>query len=75
MRYVMTGTSPAESVAGCMQRINCAWLDGKLDDLAPLLHEEIVMVFPGFQGCSQGREAFIAGFADTGEGQELLFHV
>ena len=29
-----------------------------------MVHDEIVMVFPGFAGRIQGRDAFIAGFRD-----------
>ena len=47
-----------------MRRINQAWLDGKVDDLATVVHPEIVMVFPGFSGTAQGREGLLAGFRD-----------
>ncbi len=47
-----------------MHRINRAWLDSQLEQLGPLLHADIVMVFPGFGGRIQGKEAFLAGFRD-----------
>ncbi len=47
-----------------LRRINRAWLDGKVEDLAPLLHPEIVMAFPGFSGSVAGRDQFLAGFKD-----------
>jgi hypothetical protein len=47
-----------------MRRINQAWLDGRIDDLAPLVHPDIVMVFPGFSGRVQGRDELLAGFRD-----------
>jgi prepilin-type processing-associated H-X9-DG protein len=47
-----------------MRRINQAWLDGHVEDLAPMVHPEMVMVFPGFAGRMQGRDAFLAGFRD-----------
>jgi ketosteroid isomerase-like protein len=47
-----------------MRRINQAWLDGQVQDLAPMLHPEIVMVLPDFAGRMQGREDFLAGFRD-----------
>ncbi len=53
-----------DDVVGIMRRINQAWLAGRVDALAPLLHPEIVMVFPGFSGRVQGRENFLAGFSD-----------
>lgn len=56
--------SKRETAAAIMRRINRVWLDGQVEDLAPLVHPEIVMAFPGFSGRMQGREAFVAGFAD-----------
>jgi ketosteroid isomerase-like protein len=50
--------------ARTMREINQAWLAGKIDELAPMVHPEMVMVGPGFAGRSQGREAFLAGFRD-----------
>jgi ketosteroid isomerase-like protein len=47
-----------------MRQINQAWLAGRVEDLAPLVHPEIVFVFPGFAGRIRGREAFLAGFRD-----------
>jgi hypothetical protein len=47
-----------------MHRINHTWRDGRVEDLAPLLHAEIVMALPGFAGSTQGREPFLAGFRD-----------
>src|ERR1700740_1637651 len=60
----MAGESRRQSAAATMSRINKAWLDGRVDDLAPMVHPEIIMVFPGFAGRIQGREAFRAGFRD-----------
>jgi ketosteroid isomerase-like protein len=60
----MTDEAERENAAAAMRRINRAWLDGKVEDLAPLVHPEIVMVFPGFTGRIQGREEFLAGFRD-----------
>jgi hypothetical protein len=47
-----------------MRRINRLWLDGDVEALAPMLHADVVMVFPGFTGPIQGREEFLAGFRD-----------
>ena len=60
----MTEEYRRQSATATLQRINQAWLDGRVDDLAPMVHPEIVMVFPGFAGRIQGREAFLAGFRD-----------
>jgi len=56
--------SRREDAAAAMRLINQAWLDGQVEHLAPLVHPEIVMVFPNFAGRIQGREDFLAGFRD-----------
>src|SRR5262245_59779208 len=53
-----------ERVATTMRQINDAWLAKRVDDLAAMVHGEIVMVFPGFAGRIQGRAAFLAWFRD-----------
>jgi ketosteroid isomerase-like protein len=53
-----------EDAAVAMHRINQAWRDGKVDDIAPMVHPEIVMAIPGFAGRIQGRESLLAGFRD-----------
>src|SRR5690242_21807773 len=60
----MTEESKRERVAGTMRRINGAWLEGQVEDLAPIMHPDIVMVIPGFTQRIQGREQFLAGFRD-----------
>jgi hypothetical protein len=60
----MVGRTSRDAVLDALQRINRTWLEGRPRDLAPLLHPAIVMVFPGFSGRSEGRDAFIAGFVD-----------
>ena len=47
-----------------MRQINQASLEGRVEDLAPMLHAEIVIVFPSFSGRAQGREEFLNGFRD-----------
>ena len=56
--------SERQDAAKAMRRINQAWVDGQVEDLAPMVHPEIVMVAPGFSGSIQGREDFLAGFRD-----------
>ena len=56
--------SKRESAAAAMRHINQVWLKGRVEDLAPLVHPEIVMVLPDFAGKIQGRERFLAGFRD-----------
>lgn len=60
----MAQQSEHEAAAATMRRINQVWLDGQVDDLAPLVHPDIVMAVPGFAGRIQGREQFVAGFRD-----------
>jgi hypothetical protein len=60
----MVDESRREGAATVMRRINQAWLDGRLDDLAPLVHPDVIMVFPGFTGRIQGRDELLAGFRD-----------
>jgi hypothetical protein len=56
--------SEGEGVVAVMRRINAAWLGGRVEDLAALVHPTVVMVFPGFAGRAQGRERLLAGFRD-----------
>jgi ketosteroid isomerase-like protein len=60
----MVDESKREDAATAMRQINQTWLDGQVQDLAPMVHSEIVMVFPNFAGRMQGREDFLAGFRD-----------
>jgi uncharacterized protein DUF4440 len=60
----MESQTTREEVSAALQRINRAWLERRTDDLVPLLHPEITLVFPGFAGRAEGREAIVAGFAD-----------
>jgi predicted lipid-binding transport protein (Tim44 family) len=60
----MKQESKCETVAAMMRRINQVWLDGQVDGLTPMVHPEVVMVFPRFAGRTQGREEFLAGFHD-----------
>ena len=56
--------SKRDRAAAIMSRINQAWLDGRVEDLALMVHPDIVMAFPGFAGRIQGREDFLGGFRD-----------
>lgn len=47
-----------------MRAINDAWLAGRVDDIGPAVHPEVVMVFPGFSGEMRGRDNFLAGFGE-----------
>ena len=56
--------SKRQTAAAAMSEINEAWLRGRVEDLAPLVHSEMVMVLPDFAGKIQGREEFLAGFRE-----------
>jgi hypothetical protein len=60
----MADESKREDAYKAMRQINRAWLDGQVEDLASMVHPEIVMVFPGFTARTQGREELLAGFRD-----------
>ena len=60
----MTDAPDRDGVASAMRAINQAWLGGRVDDLAPAVHPEIVMVLPGFSGQVRGRDPLLAGFRD-----------
>src|SRR5665213_1930106 len=64
-------TSTREAVGTVIPRINCVWLDGQVESLAPMVDPDIVMVFPGFTGRIQGREQFLAGFRDFCENAQV----
>ncbi len=46
--------SKRESAAAAMHQINRAWLEGRVEELAPMVHAEIVTVFPDFAGKDAG---------------------
>jgi ketosteroid isomerase-like protein len=60
----MRQESAHQAAVATMRQINRVWLDGQVEALAPMVHPEIVMAFPGFTGRIQGREEFLAGFRD-----------
>lgn len=60
----MVNESERESAEAAMRQINASWIDGRVDDMAPLVHPDVVLVVPGFSGTVQGRDSFLAGFHD-----------
>jgi len=60
----MTDSIERARVAALMQDINQAWLHNHVAALESKVHADVVIVFPGFSGRSQGREALIAGFRE-----------
>lgn len=59
-------------VATSLRSINQAWLRGEIQEIAPFLHPDIVMVFPGFSGRRNGRDAFLDGFTDFVSNAKVL---
>lgn len=57
------GTARAE-VRNLIRRINEAWTSGRPEEVGPLLHEEVVFVFPGFAGRAVGRAACAGSYED-----------
>lgn len=55
-----------------MRQINRAWLDGRVEDLAPMVRPEIAMIFPDFMGRIGGREGFLAGFRDFSQNDTII---
>jgi hypothetical protein len=53
-----------ERVLDALRGINQAWLNGRPEEMNPLIHPDIVLVVPGFAGRITGRDAFIAGFEE-----------
>ena len=60
----MTEQSQRESAERVMRLINGAWLRGRIEDLEPVLHADVVMLLPGWTGRVQGKQEFLAGFRD-----------
>jgi uncharacterized protein (TIGR02246 family) len=53
-----------EAVRSLIQRINDAWRQGRLEELADYFHPDIVLVFPGFSGRGEGRAACVQSYVD-----------
>ncbi len=47
-----------------VQRVNRAWRSGDVDGLAELFHADAVIVHPGFEGRTEGREACVQSYRD-----------
>ena len=63
--------SRQEAVLETMHRINQIWLIRQVEDIQTMIHPEIVMVFPGFSGRTQGSEQFLAGFREFCENAKV----
>lgn len=67
----MVDSPRLEDAATAMRQISETWLHGRVEDLAPRFHPEIVMVFPGFSGRARGRDELLAGFRDFCENSTI----
>jgi|ERR671921_979944 hypothetical protein len=47
-----------------MRRINQTWIEGRVDDLAALVHPDVVVAVPGFVAHVGGRARFLEGFRE-----------
>jgi uncharacterized protein (TIGR02246 family) len=56
----MADDSPWEAV----QKINRAWRTGEISDVGELFHPDAVIVHPGFEGRTEGREACLQSYRD-----------
>lgn len=56
--------TPEEQITRAVRGINEAWLAKRPKDVEEFLHADVVMVFPGFAGRSEGSAAMVAGFED-----------
>ena len=51
-------------IEALLRKLNRAWLAGDGEGLAELLHEDAVIVRPGFEGQSVGRFAWVASYLE-----------
>ena len=51
-------------ISQVLNLIVAAGMEGQVHELAPHLHDDVVMVFPGFAGRARGRQAMLSGFED-----------
>ena len=58
-------------VGETLTRINRIFREGGWRELESYVADDIVMVFPGFQGRSEGKEAFLAGFRAMAENAKV----
>ena len=68
----MVNERQREQVEAAMRRINRTWLEGRVDDLTPLVHEDVAITVPGFVARAQGRQLFLAGFREFSSSAVIL---
>ena len=66
------GAGSGDRALRTLAALNACWLEGRPDELASFLHEDVTMVFPAFAGEARGREAVLDGFRSFGREAEIL---
>ena len=61
-------------VSSALRRIVAAGMSGELGDLVDILHDNVVMVFPGFGDRAQGKTAMMSGFEDFTQNATVCEH-
>jgi hypothetical protein len=54
----------SKPIRAVLSALTKAWRTGRTQDIAPLLHPEVVFVRPDFSGRAEGREACIATYEE-----------
>lgn len=62
----------AKDVWRFIQELNRTWTSGHPQELRPYFDPEMVIVRPGFQGRSLGRDAAVASYVDFGSNARIL---
>ena len=62
----------SQNVRETLRTINRTWLEGRPQDMEPLIHPEIVFVIPGFQGRVTGWPPFLAGFEEFCQSSRIV---
>ena len=60
----MADESETEHLSSNKRQINRTWLVGRVEDIIPMVHPDIVFVLPDFAGRINKREAILEGFRD-----------
>jgi hypothetical protein len=55
-----------------VRELNRTWVSGAPQKLGPFFHPDIVIVHPGFQGRSVGREACVASYVEFAKNAKVL---
>ncbi len=59
-------TDTEVAVSRVLDRIQRAWREGPLEDMAPVLDPDVTFVFPGFSMRLNGREALLQSYREFG---------